>query len=940
MSIKSRFPVHKYFGFVFLYVLMLLFSIALSQEQEPLYKNGTYEQNIPSPEEVLGFSLGERPVRYEEVVKYLKTLSRKTPRVKLVEAGMTHENRRLYYALVSSAENMTRLDEIKDKIATLSDPRKLKSGREAQDITSETPAIAWLMYSIHGDELSGVDAGLMMAYQLAAGTDTLSKKLRRELVVGIDPIENPDGRERFLAQMEQWRGLLPNSDAQSIQHTGVWPWGRGNHYLFDLNRDWFILSQPESRARVQALVNWHPQLVVDAHEMGSYETFLFPPPREPFNPNLSPAILKWTNTLSEEQAKAFDQYGWSYYTREWNEEWYPGYGSSLPVYHGAIGILYEQASTEGTSIKRPDGTVLTFRESVHHQFISSVANLTTLANHREEILNDFYGMKKEASAKSKSGAQAYYIVPGGNPSRANRLIGKLLMQNIEIETAEADFQVRDARSYWEAAPAAKKLPKGTFIIRLDQPLRPLINTILEFDPRMTTEFLKSERESLERGEGTRMYEVSAWSLPMAYNVEAYASSTSPGVKTKPVGELPAPIGRVTNPDPAYGFVINYSDDNAITALLKVFESGCKVRIAREPFQIEGNAFSRGSLLLRRNENPPDLPKRIAEIAQTSGAAVYGVNTARSQDGPDLGGGEFELLAPPKIAVLSGPSISLSDFGVIWYLLDHELKYPFSILNNGNFEGFDLRKYNVLILPSASGGTETYQQMFGKKGIEKLKNWVNGGGTLIGIENGAAFLADSATGFSQVKLRRQALKEIALYEAAAEQERQIGKTKIDSLTIWEGKDSTAPKAALSKDAEKDKEDLKALEAEDQQLRLFMPRGAILKVDLDETYWLNFGVGDKVPAILYTSNAYFAKKPVETAGRFARAPGLRMSGLLWPEAKKRWENTAYATREALGNGQIILFAGEPDFRSYFYGTGRMLINSMLLGPGFGTKQPAAR
>jgi hypothetical protein len=931
------------FWFVIGCISMLSFTKFSAQEKEPFYKNGAYEQGIPSPEAVLGFHPGERPVRYEEVVRYLKALAEATPRVQLVESGETHEGRKLYYALISSGENMARVQEIRENIARLADPRKAKSAAEAQQIIERTPAVAWLMYSIHGDELSGVDAGLQTAYQVAAGMDSLSQKFRRELVVGIDPIENPDGRERFLAQMQQWRGFAPNPDVQSIQHTGVWPWGRGNHFLFDLNRDWIILSQPESRARVGALLHWNPQVVVDAHEMGSYDTFLFPPAREPINPNFNRITKKWGETFAADQARAFDQYGWSYYTGEWLEDWYPGYGSSWPYFIGAVGILYEQASTDGTLVKRPDGTILTFREAVHHQFIASIANISTAANHRKELLQDYYRMKKEVTAPEKNETAVYYILPGDNPSRANRLIERLLMQQVEVQVTDEDFRAQSLRSYWNTAPLSKTLPEGTYIIRLDQPLRPLINAILEFDPRMTSEFLRSERESLERGKGTRMYEVSAWSMLMAYGVEAYISTTFPAVKSSPFrrqstvsSTSPA---QVINPRPAFGFVIDYKDDNTVHALLKLFEAGYRVRMAEKPFRVGGDDFPRGSLLLRLNENPSSLGDDIAQISQQSGVPVYGVNTARSQEGPDLGGNEFQLLAAPRIALLTGPDINMYNFGAIWYLLGHELKCRYSILNYDYFNQIDLRKYNVLILPTTWGGAETYRQILGENSIGKLKDWVTAGGTLIGIENGAAFLADSASGFSQVKLRRQALKELSLYASAVEQENKIGKVKIDSLVLWEGKQVAKSVSDTVQKESKTEKDEKALKLKDERQRLFMPRGPILTVDLDENHWLNFGMGNKVPALLYSSYAFLAKMPVQTAARFGSGDHLRLSGLLWPEAKERWENTAYLTREAMGNGQIILFAGEPNFRSYFYGTGRMLINSMLLGPGFGTRQPVA-
>ena len=905
----------------------------------PFYPNGAYDPAVPSPDDVLGFPLGSRPVRYDEAVGYFKALAAATPRVRYFESGATHEGRAMCFAVVSAEENMARIETIQKDMARLADPRSCPP-EDAEKIYGSTPAVVWMMYSIHGNEVSGTDASLQVAYQLAAGTDAVSEKNRRELIVGICPMQNPDGRERFLTHISQWNGRIPNSDYQSVQHLGVWPRGRTNHYLFDLNRDWFILANPESRARTAVLLDWHPQLVVDIHEMGSYDTYLFNPPREPINLHINESIRKWWRVFAKDQAQAFDRYGWSYYTREWLEDWYPGYTTSWSDCIGAIGILYEQAYTGGSMVKRPEGTVLTFRDAVHHQFTSSIANITTAAGNREALLSEYYAMKRKTiDGSRKADVQTYYIVPGRNPDRARRLAERLLMQGIEIETAEEEFTVKNLRGWRESEPLTKTLPAGTYVIRLDQPLRPLAEAVLEFDPRLSTEFLTDEREDLEKGKGTRMYEVSAWSMLIAYDLEAYVSGRPPEVKTARISRAEPPAGRVINPKPAFGFLIDYADDSAVDALVQLFEHDYRVRSGRKPFTVEGRSYSRGTLLVRLNENPPSLLDDITGIAEAAHATVYGVDTALSEEGPDLGGREFRLLEAPKIALLSGPSISSYSFGTLWYLLDYELGYRCSLLNYHDFGWTDLRKYNVLILPSA-GGSGAYRAIFGGN-VRKLKDWVANGGTLIAVEGAAAFLADSTTAFSKVKLYRQSLGNLELFARAFERESSAGKTKIDSLAVWEGiveKKDAGKKEEKEEKAEKEKKKLtpEELEEIDTRQRLFYPQGTTLRAMLDEEHWLSFGLGGDVPAIVYSTFAFLSKEPVQTAARFSKAPKLRVSGLLWPEAKTRWEKTAYATREASGKGQIVLFAGQPNFRAYNYGTTRMLVNAVFLGPGFGAQK----
>ena len=265
---------------------------------------GEYDSSVPSPEQILHFALGERPARHAQVLEYFRALAASSKRVKLFEMGKTYEDRPLIYAVISDEENIARLDDIKNNLNAIADPRTLSRSRLDATVNA-TPAVAWMAYSIHGDEISGVDASLAVAYRLAAGTDTLTRRLRKELIVIIDPTENPDGRERYLAQMEAFQTAVPLADGQSLQKGGFWPWGRGNHYLFDMNRDWFLLVHPESKARVQTVLKWNPQLFVDAHEMGSYDTYLFSPAGPPFNPNMNEFNFKWRNTFAKDQAKAF-----------------------------------------------------------------------------------------------------------------------------------------------------------------------------------------------------------------------------------------------------------------------------------------------------------------------------------------------------------------------------------------------------------------------------------------------------------------------------------------------------------------------------------------------------------------------------------------------------------------------------------------------------------
>ncbi|TAK65384.1 MAG: hypothetical protein EPO24_02675 [Bacteroidetes bacterium] len=911
-------------------LFLVIFTVSIAAQEKPFFPEGKYNASVTTPDAFLGFPLGQRPARYDQVVRYLQTIASQSSRVKMFEMGETYERRKQYYLVISSEENQKKIEELQRNNLRLADPRKT-SAEEARQIIDANPAVVWIGYGIHGDELSSVDAAMQIIYQLAAGTDEATLRLLNELVICLDPMENPDGRERWLAQMQQWAGSVANSDAQSMNHSGTWPWGRGNHYLFDLNRDWFMLVNVENQNRLRALHGWYPQVLIDSHEMGAFDTYLFSPPREPLNPNVPEHIKKWWAAFAADQAKAFDTYGWSYYTREWNDEWYPGYGSSYGLYIDAVGILYEQAGTDGSSVKRPDGTTLSYREAVHHHVVSSWANFSTTAANRKNILSDYYASRRAGIVVNQGEAKAYYLLPGENPARVQHLVERLLMQNIEVATASAEFRIHHAQDYWGSKPISKTCPAGTYIISLDQPNGRLAKAILEFDPRMTNEVLFDERRSLEKDKDSKMYDVSAWSLPIAYGVEAYRTPDASSAASTVVTEIPKVQGNVQNPKPLFGFLFEYSDDHAVDALARLLEKGYRVRSARYKFTVEGVSYPASTLLLRLNENNASLVEEIQRIASSAGITVRGVNTALSSEGPDLGGNDFIPLSQPRIAILAGPEISSNSFGTIWKLLDEELTLRVSVLHTSGMNWADLKKYNVIILPSADGGG--LNRVFGKGGPGVLREWVEGGGTLIGVANAASYLADTASAMSGVRIRQQSLKDFELFTKAVESEQKAKLPLIDSVSIWEGK--LPPKDTAKKTGSVSNE--KELAAQDERDRLFMPRGAIMRVDLDDEHWMSYGVGDKVPALMFTSLALMSKEPVETPARFSGYESIRLSGLVWPEARSRWASTSYATREGKGKGQIVLFVNEPTFRGGFYGTERMLLNAILLGPGFGADHP---
>ncbi len=927
-----------------------------TKQFKPFVNPDSLDHRIPTPDSVIGHRIGDGAVRYEPAVRYLHALAESSDRVTLTSYAKSHEGRPLYYLTITSKSNHGKLDSIRQANAKLADPRTLSDPSEAQRILNTLPGVAWLAYSIHGDELSSTDAALQVAYQLAAGKDLQTQRMREELVIHIDPMMNPDGRERYLSQLQQLVGKVPNSDYQSMQHRGLWSAGRGNHYLFDLNRDWLMHVHPETRGRAVVMGQWNPHLVVDSHEMGSLDTYLFEPPREPLNTNLSGSVMSWRRNFSKDQAGAFDQHGWSYYTREWYEEWYPGYTNAWSSLRGAIGMLYEQAGVNGAAIKQRAGDTLTYRDAVHHHVVSSLANLESLRANKRKLIEDFYEDRLWAVSSQRSGHEVFLLPPGTDQEKMKRFTNLLKRQGVEIGFAAAPFHAFAVKDVAGHLDERKRFDSGTMVVRAAQPLRRLLLSMLEFDPRMSDAFLKDERRDLENHRGTRAYDITAWNIPMAYGLNAYWANSAEEVVVKDSYTQTAGNSDTVG---SYGFVIDGRSGDVYQAMVRLMEQGYKLRVAKKTFTIHGNKFEPGAVLLRRHENSKTMPDQLQLLTSQIDIEVWNLDTALSEDGPDLGGQRFTLLEKPRIAIASQWPISTTSFGAVWHLLDERIGMRVSPINLQFISRVDLRSYNVLVLPNTWSG-QALSAIFSDGVKTKIKQWMQSGGTLIALGQSATFFAGKDRKMSKVKLKRDVLDKLDIYKEAVQREQQAMHVSIDPVKVWgddpsslvqPSKDSSDQKGAESKDKKSDaKKNLESLKRGDAWERLFSPQGSIVATNVNPEHWLTFGVGGladagddpdvayrNLPVLLSGSYALMAKYPVQMPVRFRSKDELRLSGLLWPEARKRFEHTAYTTVERVGRGQLILFVADPFFRGYFEGSGRLLLNAMLLGPGMGTNQP---
>jgi hypothetical protein len=952
---------------------------------DELFPGAKFDPAVPTQRGRIGFEHAERPLRHSELIAYLKTLAELSPRAVLREYSTTHEGRPMVYLAIGDEATIARLDEFREEHVRRLDPRG-RAAREDAKLIEPARAVAWMAYGIHGDELSSVDAASAVAYWLVAGEDELAREIRRETVVLIDPCENPDGRERHLAQTTAFAHATPNPDAEDLSHTTVWPWGRGNHYLFDLNRDWFSLVQPESR-RSSVIASWDPQLVVDSHEMGSHDTYLFSPPRHPFNPHLPAYHWDWADRFAGDQARALDGRGYSYYTQEWNEEFFPGYGSSWASYRGAIGILYEMARTAGTLVHQRPGTVRTYAEAVEHQVASSVANLTTLARNRADLLADFVRGRREVIERGRKGPVGAWVLPEGrHPQRTRDLVRLLRDEGIEVLRATTSppqvAGLRDART--GDGVDAKELPDATWLVPADQPAGALVRALLDPHVPMEASFFREEREYLERGKGTRLYEITAWSLPLGYGIEAHWTPARPasGWSAEPVPSAAGSLKSVSEP---YGYVIDGRPDDAIWALADLLQQGVAVRVAERPFRIEGMAFDRGAFLIKHEGNPDDLDARLADVATRHPVVIQAVSTAKAEDGPDLGGRYFHPLVAPRVGIWTGAPVSPSSYGALWHLFDERLGLRFSGLELIRFNRVDLARYNVLIFPPTFRGAGAYRELLGPGGLERLKAWMEAGGTAIGIGSGAEFLADERSELTGTRLRRQALETYppVVLGPSAELVARGGNFRAVGLRAEpdDEKDDKGDGASPARESPydvapvigagaapfaegfergtpvdgkpvdlahwlkpflppgKSKPEKEDLERADARLRRFSTRGTFVRIELDDDAWLTWGLGEnELSALIRASDTLVAAPPVRVAARFADIERLHLGGLLWPEAAARLAHTAYVTREGVGRGQVILFLNEPVFRGWTPGTRRLLVNAILYGPGLGTRWSA--
>src|SRR5881397_612281 len=600
--------------------LIGLVSPLRAQEPFDFYSRGPYRPAVPRPEAITGYAAGEQHTMYAVMQRYLDTLvATASDRVRIETWGRTTEYRPIRALIISDPANLAKLDQVRAGMAELADPRKTSAARAAT-IAAQSPAVAVFQYSVHGDEPAGLEAAMQVGYQLAASDEPQTLEILKSVVVVLNPSANPDGHERFAA----WY----NSVGIGADHPWAFeqnePWsitGRYSHFRFDMNRDLLAQSQPEVRAIMDGILRWRPQVFVDHHSTTS--SFFFPPVAQAVNMNLPPQTTKWFATYGRGNAAAFDRYGWQYYVGGVFDFFYVGYWDEWTTFQGATGMTYETDGGPEYRKRRDDGSITTFRDGISHHFVASLATLETTAKNRQSRLQDYYDFRRSALAEAATDRmKRVVIVPGNDPQSVAHVVGLLLRNGIEVTRLRQPLSSRVAHSYISAGTAgvAWTFPAGSYVVDLNQPQRRLAKGMLEPQSSMERSFVQREigkfQRNRRRGEDADkedygFYDITAWSLPLSFNLDAYwtedAGSVGDAVTDSIVPPPPAP-GHAAS---AYLFL---NDRPGAARLVLALEGeGFKLSASRAPVRANGRTYPRGAFIARIQRNPAALHERIAAL---------------------------------------------------------------------------------------------------------------------------------------------------------------------------------------------------------------------------------------------------------------------------------------------------------------------------------------
>nr|WP_321233526.1 M14 family metallopeptidase [uncultured Psychroserpens sp.] len=818
--------------------LSLLVTLALSVS--------TFAQNLQSPSEFLGYDLGTKFSRHHQVVDYFKHVEQeKSLQVKLETYGETNERRPLMLAYVSSAENLKNLENIREN--------NLKNaGILSGNPTSNDIAIVWLSYNVHGNEASSTEAAMNTIYKLL----TEKQDWLKNTVVIIDPCINPDGRDRYVNWYNETASMPYDIDQQASEHSEPWPGGRPNHYLFDLNRDWAWATQVESALRLKAYNKWLPHIHVDFHEQGINEPYYFAPAAEPFHEIISDWQRDFQTQIGKNHSKYFDAEGWLYFTRERFDLLYPSYGDTYPTFMGAIGMTYEQAGhgRAGLGILNDEDNVLSLVDRLTHHTTTGLSTVEISSKNAEKLNIEFAKFFDNSNLNYKS------FVLKGHEDKINSLTA--LLDKHEITYGFAQGGKVNGYDYASSKQGQMNTSSKDLVVSTNQPKGKMVKVLFEPSAKLS--------DSLT-------YDITAWSVPYAYGLDAVASKTLVKSNKNQQKSIPRSIAN----SGAAGYIVEWHSIKDAQFLAELLKGGFKVRFTEKPFTAQGKTYKRGTLIIVRGDNKKvnNFDNRLVDIAFTHNRILNAVSSGFSTSGPDFGSPDIKLVNPPKIAMLSGDYTSPYSYGELWHFFEQQLGYPVTSINTDDLSGTNLSKYNVLLMPNGY-----YGGFLNDKLTDKLKDWVSAGGKLIAIDGALNSFADKE-GFG---LKRNKPEE-------------------------------------GSEEKKDNKRIKYADRERDYTKNLIT-GAIFKSDVDNTHPMAFGYADNYFTLKRGSSSYSLLDNGYNVAYLGENP-KNVSGYAGQDALKKINNSLVFGEQRLGSGSIIYMSENVMFRSFWENGKLFLINSIF-------------
>lgn len=661
-------------------------------------------QQIKSPSEFLGYSLGSKFSFHHRILEYVQYVNAASPtQTKIIQYGYSNEGRPLEVIVVAKPEWMAQLEAIRTS--------NLKSiGLLDGAASAQVPAIAWLSYNVHGNEAVSSEAVMKVLYELLNPANKTTQKILESTIVILDPCINPDGRDRYAQWYNRYMGVNPDLNGASVEHHEPWPGGRFNHYLFDLNRDWAWQSQVETQQRMALYHQWMPHLHADFHEMGANSTYYFPPSARPYHEDLTTYQRDFQNLLGDFNKKYFDENGWLYYSKEDYDLLYPSYGDTYPSYNGAIGMTFEQGGSgrAGVAFLREDGDTLTLSERIEHHYSTSIGTLEAIASKPKETVEAFKAYFNEAAKNGAGKYKSFVIKTEGNQPKAQELATMLQNMKIKVEVATAE-KAKTGFSYQSRKNESFTIEKNDLVLSTFQPKGKLVKILFEPETAL---------------EDSNTYDITTWALPYAFGMKAFAVSE----KIDNVADYlkPSMQNEVPSQTP-YAYLVKHQSFEEIKFVAALQNQNVKVRVHSTPFTLANQTYEAGTLLITKkgNEVVKDFDKKVVETANSLGIKLATTSTGMVQKGTDLGSGDVYALIKPKVAFVAGEGVSPTAVGEVWHYFEKQLNYPATLVDQAYFGKINLWDFNVLVLADGSYGKSIND--------EEIKRWVSDGGKLILME---------------------------------------------------------------------------------------------------------------------------------------------------------------------------------------------------------------